>query len=107
MRNARAKGSRLEGKSIKWLIEDGARYVFRGKGQRRQKALPEGMAQVDLIALYPTWSDLVEVTVPSHRARARKRLQAMNPPSGWHRKVHVWPDEYRNPIVEVVTKRGE
>ncbi len=102
MKNAKAKGSRLEAKSIRWLIEDGARYVFRGKGQRSSKALPDGVVQVDLIAPYPTWSALVEVTVPSNRARARKRLQAMNPPDGWHRKIHLWTDEYRNPIVETI-----
>ena len=61
------------------------------------------MAQVDLIALYPGWSALVEITVPSHRARARKRLKAMRPPSGWFRKVHTWPDGWMNPIVEDVT----
>ncbi len=83
MKNTKAKGSRLEAKSIRWLIEDGARYVFRGKGQRSSKALPDGVAQVDLIVLCPTWNALVEVTVPSNRARARKRLKAMRPPSGW------------------------
>ncbi len=107
MKNTKAKGSRLEGKSIKWLIEDGALLVFRGKGQRRQQAIPGGVAQVDLIVLSPTGNSLVEVTVPSHCARARKRLKAMRPPSGWFRKVHTWPDGRMNLIIEDVTERGE
>ncbi len=105
MKSKRAKGSRLETKSIRWLLKDGARYVFRGKGQRRQKGLPKGIAQVDLIALYPTWSALVEVTTPANRARARKRLERLILPPGWHRQVHTWPDGWKiRPLVEAVEK---
>lgn len=102
--NTRAKGSRLEAKSIAWLRSDGATLVFRGKGLRRS-ANEEGVAQVDLIAFYDSgWVRLVEVTVPGHRARARNRLRKL-----WRRmaytighEVHVWKPRAKEPEREEV-----
>jgi hypothetical protein len=100
--NTRAKGSRLEAKSIAYLKQDGARYVFRGKGLRRTEG-EDGTSQVDLIASYPLhWSKLVEVTVPANRARARKRLQGFKLDSGWWKELHIWKPGAKEPVVEVV-----
>ena len=103
--NTRAKGSRLEAKSIAWLRADGATLVFRGKGLRRS-ANEEGVAQVDLIAFYPNgWVKFVDVTVSANKARARKRLESLAKALGWIKfgEVHIWKPRAKEPEREEVS----
>ena len=97
--NTAAKGKRLEQKSIRWLLDDGALLVIRGRGTPRQEKFPEGIAQVDLVAIYPNWSVLVEVTVPSHVSRARARLRGLPKVDGWSWEILVWADYAKEPKV--------
>lgn len=94
-----AKGKRLELKSIRWLLKDGAKHIFRAKGQRKAPNLP-GVTQIDLIVIYTTWQAIVEVTTPSHASRARKRLQEIRMPLGWTKMLMTWADRARSPVTE-------
>ncbi len=91
MKNTKAKGPRLEAKSLRYLSDDGARHIFTGDGH--------------LIAVYAGWNRAVYVATPRTYTRIRKHLERMNLPKGWHKEVHVWPDGWKTPIVEVVTAK--
>ncbi len=82
------KSSKLERQSTRWLLEDGARHIFQSKGY--------------LIAAYEDSSNVVAVTTPASMTQARKRLERLTLPSGWHRKLHIWPSGWINPVVESV-----
>lgn len=91
------KGDILEERSKRWLLEeDGAARVWKGSS----------VGEADLIAAYSVgepqqvcWLKEIEVTVPSHKSRARKQLKKRPSFPFLFKEIHLWKARAKEPIV--------
>jgi len=98
--NTRAKGARLERKSIEYCRDMGAVLIFRGKGTQGRfgNVKTPGTTQIDLIVFFkedPIW--FLEVTVPKNKARAEKRLRELQMIPGVIKYIHLWHPNTKQP----------
>ena len=75
--------ARMQAKSTRWLLQDGARHVFQTKDC--------------LVAVYLAWTKVVRCVSPRGRGSAKRWLKTLPLPEGWHREVHVWSGKSVSP----------
>ena len=96
--NTKAKGTRLEHKTMRWLEEgrlDGVKY--------RCTRAAASLGEWDIIAIGE--HDIRLVQVKANRRPGSKEMAALNAfvsPCNCSREVWVWKDRARQPIIEIL-----
>ena len=100
--NTSAKGSRLEAKSIRWLIQDGAFCTSSGGRASAGKWPPRWRCASGFTGLVPLLVQTNRGEYAGEPGSGPETVQALRIPSGWQREIHIWPAGQKNPIVEVL-----
>jgi len=103
--NTKAKGTRLEHKSMKWL-EEGKGHL-KGRKYRCTRAAAS-LGEWDIIAissLVTGTEDIKLVQVKANRRPRSKEMEALNAfkcPVNCSREIWIWKDRARKPVIEIL-----